>query len=59
MAINAGCDLNCGNTYLHILKAYKDGLIRRRLQNQQLDYLQRDIFRVCLTRLNMTKHLMK
>ncbi len=27
MAINAGCDLNCGNTYLHILKAYKDGLV--------------------------------
>lgn len=27
MAINAGCDLNCGNTYLHILKAYKNGLV--------------------------------
>lgn len=27
MAIKAGCDLNCGNTYLHILKAYKDGLV--------------------------------
>lgn len=27
MAIHAGCDLNCGNTYLHILKAYQDGLV--------------------------------
>ena len=27
MAINAGCDLNCGNTYLHILNAYQHGLV--------------------------------
>lgn len=27
MALKAGCDLNCGNTYLHILAAYKNGLI--------------------------------
>lgn len=27
MALNAGCDLNCGNTYLHILKAHQDGLV--------------------------------
>ena len=27
MALKAGCDLNCGNTYLYILKAYQDGLI--------------------------------
>lgn len=27
MAIQAGCDLNCGNIYLYILKAYQDGLI--------------------------------
>lgn len=27
MAINAGCDLNCGVTYLHILNAYEDGLV--------------------------------
>ena len=27
MALNAGCDLNCGNTYLHILNAYKHGLV--------------------------------
>lgn len=27
MALNAGCDVNCGNTYLHIRKAYQDGLV--------------------------------
>lgn len=27
MALNAGCDLNCGNTYLHILNAYRSGLV--------------------------------
>ena len=27
MALDAGCDLNCGNTYLHILNACKDGLV--------------------------------
>lgn len=27
MALNAGCDVNCGNTYLHILSAYQNGLV--------------------------------
>jgi len=27
MALKAGCDVNCGNTYLHILNAYYDGLV--------------------------------
>lgn len=27
MALKTGCDLNCGNTYLHILKAYQDGMV--------------------------------
>lgn len=27
MALNAGCDLNCGNTYLHMLGAHQDGLV--------------------------------
>ena len=27
MALNAGCDLNCGDTYLCILAALKDGLV--------------------------------
>lgn len=28
MALKAGCDLNCGVTYLHLLKAYEQGLVR-------------------------------
>ncbi len=27
MALKAGCDLNCGNIYLYIIKAYQDGLV--------------------------------
>lgn len=27
LAMNAGCDLNCGNIYLYIIKAYQDGLV--------------------------------
>lgn len=27
MALKAGCDLNCGNTYLHLLKACQDGMV--------------------------------
>jgi beta-glucosidase len=27
LALNAGCDLNCGNTYLELMGAYNDGLI--------------------------------
>ena len=27
LAINNGCELNCGNTYLHIMQAYNQGLV--------------------------------
>ncbi len=27
LAINNGCDLNCGNTFLHLLDAFRDGLV--------------------------------
>ena len=27
LALNNGCDLNCGNTYLYVLKAYEQGLV--------------------------------
>ena len=27
LALNTGCDLNCGNTYLHLLRACKEGLV--------------------------------
>lgn len=27
LAINNGCELNCGNTYLHMMQAYNEGLV--------------------------------
>lgn len=27
LAVNTGCDLNCGNTYLHVLNSYEHGMI--------------------------------
>jgi len=27
LALKTGCDLNCGNTYLHMLEAYNEGLV--------------------------------
>jgi len=27
LALKNGCDINCGNTYLHMLQAYQDGLV--------------------------------
>ena len=27
LALKAGCDLNCGNTYLHMMEAYDEGLV--------------------------------
>ena len=29
MAINAGCDLNCGNTYIHMMAAEQEGLVSK------------------------------
>ena len=46
LAIKNGCDLNCGNTYLHILEALKEGLIT-----------EEDITRACV-RLMTTRMLL-
>ncbi|MBQ3668106.1 MAG: glycoside hydrolase family 3 C-terminal domain-containing protein [Clostridia bacterium] len=27
LAIKNGCDINCGNTFVHLMEAYKDGLV--------------------------------
>ncbi|MBP5492967.1 MAG: glycoside hydrolase family 3 C-terminal domain-containing protein, partial [Clostridiales bacterium] len=29
MAMNAGCDLNCGNTYIHMIAAEQEGLVSK------------------------------
>lgn len=39
LAINNGCDLNCGNTYLHILKAYQEGLVTEETITQAAERL--------------------
>lgn len=46
MALKAGCDVNCGNTYLHIMGAYQDGLVT-----------EEDITRAC-ERLMTTRFLL-
>ncbi|MDR0819703.1 MAG: glycoside hydrolase family 3 C-terminal domain-containing protein [Oscillospiraceae bacterium] len=46
LALNAGCDLNCGNTYLHLLTALQDGLITE-------DALRRAAVRVLTTRFRL------
>ena len=46
LAIKNGCDLNCGNTYLHILEALQEGLIS-----------EEDITRACV-RLFTTRYLL-
>ena len=30
LAMNSGCDLNCGNLYVHLLQAVRDGLVEER-----------------------------
>lgn len=46
MALKAGCDLNCGNTYLHILQALKDGLITK-------EDIDRAVIRLMATRIRL------
>ena len=46
LAIKNGCDLNCGNTYLHILEALQEGLIS-----------EEDITRACV-RLFTTRYML-
>ena len=38
MAIKNGCDVNCGNTYLHMMEAYQEGLVT-----------EEDITRACIS----------
>ncbi len=39
LAINAGCDLNCGNTYLNILRAHQQGLVSEETITQSAERL--------------------
>jgi len=46
LALKMGCDLNCGNTYLYLMKAYEQGLVT-----------EEDI-RTCAVRLFTTRYLL-
>lgn len=39
LALNNGCHLNCGNTYLHMLQAYKEGLVKEETITQAAEVL--------------------
>ena len=44
MALDAGCDLNCGNTYLRILQAYEQGLVTEEQITQAAERLMTTSF---------------
>ena len=39
LAMNNGCDLNCGNMYVHLLQAVKDGLVEEKTIDRALTRL--------------------
>lgn len=39
LAINNGCELNCGNTYLHMLQAYNQGLVKEETITEAVEKL--------------------
>ncbi len=48
MAINAGCDLNCGHTYLYMLQAEQEGLVSRKTIRDAVVRLMRTRMRLGL-----------
>lgn len=41
LAINNGCELNCGNTYLHMLEAHQEGLVKEEIITEAAEKLMR------------------
>lgn len=39
LALNSGCDLNCGGAYLHLLTAVSEGLVKEETINRSLERL--------------------
>ncbi len=39
LALKTGCDMNCGNTYLHVVKAYQEGLITEEIITRSAERL--------------------
>ena len=48
MAINAGCDLNCGNTYVHMIAAEQEGLVSKETIRKAVINLMRTRMRLGL-----------
>jgi len=48
LAINNGCNLNCGNTFPHLVEAVKQGLVTEETINKSLAYLLRTRFKLGL-----------
>ncbi len=46
LAVNNGCDVNCGNMYLNLMIAYKEGLIDEKTIDQS-------VFRLMMTRMKL------
>ncbi len=46
MALNNGCDINCGNMYLHLLIAHKEGLVTE-------EAIDRAVTRLMITRMKL------
>lgn len=48
LALSAGCDLNCGNTYPHLMEAYQAGLVTEEQIRTACEHLFRTRFRLGL-----------
>lgn len=46
LALNSGCDLNCGGAYLHLLTAVSEGLVKE-------ETIDRSLKRLFVTRLKL------
>ncbi|MCC8196945.1 MAG: glycoside hydrolase family 3 C-terminal domain-containing protein [Ruminococcus sp.] len=46
LALKNGCDVNCGNTYIHLYKAYQDGLVTEEEITTACEHLFRTRFRL-------------
>ena len=46
LALKKGCDLNCGNTYLHLLAAYGEKVMRKADENKDKTWNVRQVHRI-------------
>lgn len=46
LALKNGCDVNCGNTYLHLYKAYEEGIVTEEEITAACEHLFRTRFRL-------------